>query len=77
MMQKVWEDESPAARFMRRLVRERAIEFMRSPDYLKPLRFDYERAKRDQKLFGEIWAEYGTNIFQLIAKAHTGNDLAL
>ena len=72
-MQKVWEDENPAARFMRRLVRDRAVEFMRCPEYLKPLRFDYERAKRDQKRFGEIWAEYGTNIFQLIAEAHGEN----
>jgi hypothetical protein len=60
-MQKVWEDETPAARFMRRLVRQRAIEFMRSPDYLKPLRYDFERAKRDQKRFGHIWNEYGTD----------------
>ena len=58
------------AHIMRRLVRDRAVEFMRCPEYLKPLRFDYERAKRDQKRFGEIWAEYGTNVYQLIAKAH-------
>jgi len=72
-MHKVWEDETPAARFMRRLVRQRAIEFMRSPDYLKPLRYDFERAKRDQKRFGHIWKEYGTDIFQLIAEAHGEN----
>lgn len=55
---------------MKRLVRERACEFMRSPDYLRPLRFDFERAKRDQKRFGEIWAEYGTNVYQLIAESY-------
>ena len=59
-MHTAWETESAAERFMKRLVRERACEFMRSPDYLRPLRFDFERAKRDQKRFGEIWAEYGT-----------------
>ena len=69
-MHAAWEDDGPAARFMRRLVRERAVEFMRSPDYLLPLRFDYERARRDQKHFGHIWAEYGTDVFQLIAEAH-------
>ena len=69
-MERAWEDNDPAAKFMRRLVRERAVEFMRSPDYLLPLRFDYERARRDQKHFGHIWEEYGTNVFQLIAEAH-------
>ena len=43
---------------------------MQSPEYLKKLRFDYDRAKADQKLFGEIWREYGTSVFQLIAEAH-------
>ncbi len=65
-MQKAWEDEAPEARFMRRLIRERAVEFMRNPAYLKRLRYDYERARADQKMFGHIWEEYGTNIFELI-----------
>ena len=69
-MHTAWETESSAARFMKRLVRDRACEFMRSPDYLRPLRFDFERAKRDQKRFGEIWAEYGTNVYQLIAESY-------
>ena len=68
-MERAW-GENPAAKFMRRLVRERAVEFMRSPDYALPLRFDYERARRDQAHFGHIWAEYGTNVYQLIAEAH-------
>ena len=72
----VWDDNSPAARFMRRLVRERAIEFMRSPGYLKKLRFDYDRAKADQKLFGHVWAEYGVNVFQLIATRRTRRSTA-
>ena len=69
-MHTAWETESSAARFMKRLVRDRACEFMRSPDYLRPLRFDFERAKRDQERFGEIWAEYGTNVYQLIAESY-------
>ena len=68
-MERAWA-ENPAAKFMRRLVRERAVEFMRSPDYALPLRFDYERARRDQAHFGHIWAEYGTDVYQLIAEAH-------
>ena len=70
MSTKVWEDESPAAKFWERLIRERAIEFMRCPEYLKKLRHDYDRAKSDQKMFGQVWEEYGTNVFQLIAEAH-------
>ena len=71
-MERAWGDD-PAAKFMRRLVRERAVEFMRSPDYALPLRFDYERARRDQAHFGHIWAEYGTDVYQLIAEAHGEN----
>ena len=66
----MWEDDTPATRFWQRLVRERAIEFMQSPEYLKKLRFDYDRAKADQKLFGHVWAEYGVSVFQLIAEAY-------
>ena len=66
----MWEDDTPATRFWERLVRERAIEFMQSPEYLKKLRFNYDRAKADQKLFGKIWREYGTSVFQLIAEAY-------
>ena len=66
----MWEDEGAGAAFMKRLVRKRAIEFMQRPEYLKPLRFDYDRAKADQKRFGQVWEEYGTNVFKLIAEAH-------
>ena len=65
-----WDDEGPTARFWKRLVRERALEFMRSPDYLKGLRHDNKRAVADQKAFGHIWEEFGTNVYQLIAGAH-------
>ena len=65
-----WDDEGPTARFWKRLVRERALEFMRSPDYLKGLRHDNKRAVADQKAFGHIWEEFGTNVYKLIAGAH-------
>ena len=65
-----WDDEGPTARFWKRLVRERALEFMRSPDYLKGLRYDNKRAVADQKAFGHIWEEFDTNVYQLIAGAH-------
>ena len=65
-----WDDEGPTARFWKRLVRERALEFMRSPDYLKGLRYDNKRAVADQKAFGHVWEEFGTNVYKLIAGAH-------
>ena len=70
MSSEVWDQEDPRQRFWKRLVRERAVEFLKCPDYMKKLRFNYEQAKSDQALFGDIWAEYGTNVFQLIAEAH-------
>ena len=66
----MWDEEDPKERFWARLIRERAMEFMRCPSYLRKLRFNYDQAKSDQKLFGKIWSEYGTNVFQLIAEAH-------
>ena len=68
-MHKVWEAESARTRFWKRLIRERAIEFMRAPDYLRTLRHRNDQACKDQKRFGHIWEEYGTNVYQLIAEA--------
>ena len=68
-MHKVWEAESATTLFWKRLIRERAVEFMRSPDYLRALRHRNDQAREDQKRFGHIWEEYGTNVYQLIAEA--------
>jgi hypothetical protein len=65
--------DEPVQRFWKRLIRERAVDFMQSPVYLKPLRYDYERARRDQARFGHIWAEHGTNVYKLIAGAYGEN----
>ena len=69
-MESVWDDESPNSRFMRRLIRERAIEWMQDPTFLKSVRFRNEEAKRMQKRFGAVWSEFGTDIYKLIAKAY-------
>ena len=68
-MQKVWEDNSPAAKFWRQLVRDRATEYMRDPVFLRDMRHDYTMVREYQKRFGRVWAEYGTNIYKLIAEA--------
>ena len=66
----MWED--PVARFWERLIRQRAIEFMRFEPFLRSLRSGTgaaDTAKRLQKRFGEIWAEYDTDIYKLIGSA--------
>ena len=70
-MHKVWEDPpSDAAKtFLNKLRRQRAIEFMRNDAYMRSLRHDYDRARSDQKAFGAIWAEYGTDVYKLIAES--------
>ena len=65
----MWEDDSPHARFWRQLIQQRAREFMRNREYLQTLRGNYEEAKRMQKRFGHVWAEYGTDIYKLTAEA--------
>ena len=69
-MQGLWVDENPAKTFLNKLRRQRAIMFMRNRAYLRQLRYNHEMAERDQKAFGRIWAEYGTDVNGLIADAH-------
>lgn len=65
----VWDAEDGNANFMKRLIVSRARTLMRSPEYLKKLRYRYEDAMKQQRLFGKVWAEYGTDVFRLIAEA--------
>ena len=65
----MWDEETPGMRFMQRLVRERAEEMVAAPQYMRFLRHDNETAVRYQKKFGEVWAQHGTNVYKLIAKA--------
>ena len=65
----MWDEEHPAARFMKRLVRERAEEMLTTPQFMRFLRNDNETAVRYQRKFGKVWREHGTNVYKLIAKA--------
>ena len=69
-MHKAWEEDSPHGRFWRQLVRRRAEANMLDVEYLRSLRYRNDRARRDQKLFGEIWETHGTNVYKLIAKSY-------
>ena len=64
------DDKSVHARFMKRLIVSRARTLMRDQEYLKKLRFRYDDAMKQQRLFGAVWADYGTDVFRLIAEAH-------
>ena len=68
-MDGLWVSSNPAKLFLDKLRRKRAIEFMRNQSYLRQLRYNHELAERDQRAFGKIWEEYGTDVNQLIAEA--------
>jgi len=72
-MHSAWEHETPHQRFWKRLVRQRAESFMQDEKYLQSLRHRNDLAKADQKRFGHIWEQHGTNIYKLIAKASGEN----
>lgn len=50
----------------------RAREFMRDAEFMRSLRYDNNTARKLQRSFGKIWAEYGTDVYQIIADASLG-----
>ena len=71
-MEETWR-ATAAEDFWNQLVRDRARMFMRSRESMRRLRYDNPEAKRMQRLFGDVWREYDTNVYQLIAEAHDEN----
>ena len=69
MCDTTWENDGAHAQFWRSLVRSRAAMFMKHVPTLKALRHNFAEAKRMQELFGSVWAEYGTDVYKLIAEA--------
>ena len=65
-----WDEENPHARFRRQLIRQRAESLMRAPEHMRYLRYDNDDAVRHQKMFGEIWQEYGKTVYRLIADGY-------
>jgi hypothetical protein len=68
-MEDCWKHDNPVSKFMRKLRHQRARSLMRDKEYLRRIRFKHVIAASDQKRFGEIWADYGTNVYMLIAEA--------
>ena len=68
-MERVWEDDSPHAKFWRQLLNSRVDELISSPEWLQSLRFNNTMGKWWNKNAGEIFEERGLNLYQLIAQS--------
>ena len=68
-MERVWEDDSPHAKFWRQLLNSRVDELISSPEWLQSLRFNNTMVKWWNKNAGEIFEERGLNLYQLIAQS--------
>ena len=69
-MEKVWQDDSPHAKFFRQLMNNRVDELVHSKDWLKRLRYNHEEVRWWNKRAGYIFEERGINLYQLIAQSH-------
>ena len=69
-MEKAWLDETPQAKFWRRLLNDRVDELVNTPTWLKNLRFRNDEVKWWLKRCGHIFEERGLNLYQLIAQAN-------
>ena len=68
-MEVAWLDDTPHARFWRRLLNGRVDEIVSDTKHLRSLRTDYTRVKDYQRRYKHIFEERGLNLFELIAKA--------
>ena len=69
-MEQIWVDDSPHAKFWRRLLNQRVDELVNSKEWLKRLRHRNDEVKWWNKRCGHIFEERGLNLFQLIAQAN-------
>ena len=68
-MERVWEDNSPHAKFWRQLLNSRVDELISSPEWLKSLRYNHSMVKWWNKNAGDIFEERGLNLYELIAQS--------
>ena len=69
-MERVWEDDSPHAEFIRTLMNNRVTELLSSKEWLKVLRYRHDEVKWWLKRAGHIFKERNVNLYQRIAQAH-------
>ena len=69
-MEQLWAEDSAHGQFWRRLLRERAESIASDEVHLRRLRYQPALAKSEQKRFGHVWADAGTDVYKLIAGAY-------
>ena len=70
-MEAAWIDTNPVARFFQRLHNEVVDRLVSDPEQflLRHMRHDHDMVRDYQRRFGDIFAERGLNLYQLIASA--------
>ncbi len=69
-MEKVWQKDSPHAKFFRQLMNSRVDELINSKEWLQRLRYCHDEVRWWNKRAGYIFEERGINLYQLSAQSH-------
>lgn len=70
-MESVWLDDSPHARFIRKLKRQRVDSLLQNKELLTHLRYDWEALKEYRTRFKEVWLEREIDIFDIVMSEET------
>ena len=65
-MENFWEDDSPHARFIRKLKRRKADEILQNRKFLQHLRFNWQELKHYAEAFAHVWAERDIDFMQYV-----------
>ena len=65
----MWEDDSPAFRFIQKLTEQRYAELCTSDEFLSKLRYDWDLVKTFQNTFSDQLARDKTSMAELVIRA--------
>jgi hypothetical protein len=65
-MDSAWLDDSPHARFIRKLKRRRVDSLLQNKKLLSELRYDWEALKQYRSCFQEVWQEREIDLFDIV-----------
>jgi hypothetical protein len=68
-MDSVWLDDSPHARFIRKLKRRRVDSLLQNKKLITELRYDWEALQSYRTCFKEVWDERQIDLFELVMSA--------